>query len=107
MNPATRKLREVHRRRKRRRELRDEPHLRGRRLTRRINLGLSLLHLCAEPGVPLTRDDIAAWCGCSDGAILWIEQRAIRKLRRALYLRADRQLRELIDSLLSPKSPTL
>lgn len=49
----------------------------------RINLGLALLSRRAA-GVPLIFDDIAAWCGCSEQAIVAIFQKAMRKVRAAL-----------------------
>lgn len=52
-----------------------------------INLGLALVSLVAIPGVPLTAEDIAAWCDCSTQAIQRIEQAALRKLRIALFFR--------------------
>ena len=49
-----------------------------------IDLGLALLGCLRRPGEVLTRDDIAAWCGCS-GTFIWqIEQRALAKLKRKL-----------------------
>lgn len=49
----------------------------------RINLGLALLSRRAK-GVPLTWDDMAAWCGCSEQALVAIFLKAMRKVRRAL-----------------------
>ena len=49
-----------------------------------IDLGLALLTCLRRPGEPLTRDDIAAWCGCSGSYIWSIEQRALAKLKRKL-----------------------
>lgn len=49
-----------------------------------IDLGLALLSLACKPGVPITQEDIAAWCGCSRGYIHLVEQAALRKLRRSL-----------------------
>lgn len=49
--------------------------------SRRINLGLALLHRVALPRVAYGSDEIAAWAGCSQQAIERIEQAALRKLR--------------------------
>ena len=46
-----------------------------------IDVGLALLSVLAIPGVPLTQDDIAAWCGCSRSMIYAIEKKALRNLR--------------------------
>jgi hypothetical protein len=64
-----------------------------------IDLGLALLHNRAIPGVPLTLTDIAAWCGCTMGGVWIIENRALQKLRRALHLRGNSELQELIDAI--------
>lgn len=53
----------------------------------RVNLGLALLSLAARPGVPLTLEDIAAWCGCHKNAIYLIEQNALKKLRKSPALK--------------------
>lgn len=54
---------------------------------KRIDLGLALLSLVVKRGVPLTCDDIAAWCGCSANAIRMLEKRALKNLhKRALEL---------------------
>jgi hypothetical protein len=58
--------------------------LKCREKTERINLGLALLSVARKPGAALTFDDIAAWCGCTEMAIVAIEQKALRKLRFAL-----------------------
>ena len=100
MTPAeNRAKKERARHRKRRAGLRDWSVRPGAHRRARIDLGLALLQLCARPGVPLTRADIAAFCGCTDGAIYWIESRALQKLRRALHLRGNPALRELLCSL--------
>lgn len=51
----------------------------GKERTARVNLGLTLLQLRAKPGIPLSREDIAAWAGISPHAIKDIEIRALRK----------------------------
>lgn len=69
--------------------------------TARIDLGLALLQRVALPGICYTRQEIAAWAGCTDAAILLIERKAMRKVREALGrgddLRAIR--REFADHL--------
>lgn len=47
----------------------------------RIDLGLELLAMHAQPGVCYTRQQIAIFCGCTDAAIYAIERKALRKLR--------------------------
>jgi hypothetical protein len=56
----------------------------GEDKTRRIDLGLALLHRRAIPGVSYGPDEIAWWCGCTDQAIRNIEQRALKKIRNFL-----------------------
>jgi DNA-directed RNA polymerase sigma subunit (sigma70/sigma32) len=59
----------------------------------RTNLGLELLCMHAKRGVKLTRDDIAAWCGCTQEAIRRIEVQALRRLRKArTHIRAEFRL---------------
>jgi len=48
-----------------------------------IDLGLAILASTSEP--PHTARTIAAYCGCSRQCIQQIEQKALRKLRAALY----------------------
>lgn len=48
--------------------------------SQRIDLGLALLQCHAMPGICYTRDEIAAWCGCTESAIRHIERRALRKV---------------------------
>lgn len=57
-------------------------YLPAREKKTRIDLGLDLARRQARPGVPMTRREIAAWCGCTDCAIYMIEQRALKKLRK-------------------------
>lgn len=49
-----------------------------------IDEGLTILSLIRVPGVVYELEEIAGMCGCSDSAILEIERRALRKLRRGL-----------------------
>lgn len=75
----------------------------GETKTARIDLGLQLLQMAARPGVPLTRYDIAAWCDVTPNAILQIELSAIRKLKRAVFLRKDPILTEILTHLTKGK----
>src|SRR5262245_63878018 len=59
-----------------------------------IDLGLAILALTSEP--PHTAHTIAAYCGCSRQRIQQIEQKALRKLRAALY--RDRILSEAFEN---------
>lgn len=61
----------------------------GRAKRARIDLGLELLRVRSRPGEGHTLWEIAAWCGCSDAYIRAVEQRALRKVRRALAARPD------------------
>jgi sigma-70-like protein len=58
-----------------------------------IDLGLAILASTSEP--PQTCQTIAAYCGCSRQCIQQIEQKALRKLRTALY--RNRILREAFE----------
>ena len=59
-----------------------------------IDLGLAILASTSEPSH--TYRTIAAYCGCSRQRIQQIEQKALRKLRAALY--RDRILREAFEN---------
>jgi hypothetical protein len=54
--------------------------------SQRIDLGLELLSI-AEPGIPHTQEEIAAWCDCTVRTIQHMERKALAKLRRALKKR--------------------
>jgi len=69
--------------------------------TNRVNLGLTLLSRRCLPGVPLTHDDIAAWCDVGAAAIWVIEQKALQKLRKRLACHRDPVLRELIEAIIN------
>lgn len=86
----------------RRTECRDETVQRtGGAKKARVDFGLTLFaEAYAVPGVQYSRHDIAIWAGCTDAAIYLIELRAMQKLKRALYLRADAALREMLGELL-------
>jgi hypothetical protein len=86
-------------RRQKRRETRDwSVQACGPAKSSRIDLGLELLYRIALPGVRYTRDEIAYFAGCTDGAILLIERKALRKLRNRLLFLKDPVLRDLVRS---------
>ena len=62
------------------------------RLARNANIDLGLAILASTSQPPHTSRTIAAYCGCSRQRIQQIEQKALRKLRAALY--RDRILKE-------------
>jgi len=65
--------------------------LHGLEKSARVDLGLALFREgWAVPHVEYTRQEIAMWAGCTDAAILAIEQAALLKVRRALFLRGIR-----------------
>lgn len=63
-----------------RRDTKDPTVGRGSGRSARVDLGLELLARRALPGEPITRYDIAVWCGVTDAAIFMIERKALRKL---------------------------
>lgn len=79
----------------------EDEHLTGAARTRRVDLGLAISGALLLPGERLTQEDIAAFCGCSRGAIYMIEQAALHKLRKRLACHRDPLLREMIASLLN------
>lgn len=64
----------------------------GRTKSSRIDLGLELLARRAMRGRTLTQHDLAAWCGCTRGAIYLIEKQAMKKLRTRLLFGRCRQM---------------
>lgn len=58
-------------------------------------LGIAVMNVTLPPG-PRTQAQIAAFCGCTVGNIYWIEKRALKKLRRALWMRGDPILKEML-----------
>jgi DNA-directed RNA polymerase sigma subunit (sigma70/sigma32) len=56
--------------------------------SRRIDLGLAVLSVLREPGKLYSLAEIAAWCDCTHEAIRVIEEKAMKKLRRALKKQA-------------------
>lgn len=57
---------------------------RSRELPLNVDLGLAVLCAVRDPGETFTFDQIAEACGCTNGNILLIQQRALRKLRNRL-----------------------
>jgi len=64
----------------------------GQRKTERVNLGLELLMILAQPGKQLTQEDIAAWCGCTKDAVYMMEREALKKVRTRLGFGEYRKL---------------
>jgi len=62
-----------------------------------IDLGIAIAHATTRPGQRRTHREIAAYCGCTWANIWLIEQRALHKLRKRLFLRDDPELRELVE----------
>jgi DNA-directed RNA polymerase sigma subunit (sigma70/sigma32) len=52
-----------------------------------IDAGLTMLALSAEDGRTYSQEEIAEVCGCSRQLIYYLEQRALRKLRRGFKSR--------------------
>lgn len=57
---------------------------RGAQKKDRLLLGLAVSRLSLRPGESRTQRELAAFCGCTHGAIQFIEQKALRKVRVAL-----------------------
>ena len=70
----------------------------GKARSERIDLGLAALSLCCVYGVPLTNHDQACWTEVSESAIQQIETKALHKLRKAMEMRGDPLLAELIEA---------
>lgn len=63
----------------------------------RFDLGLQLLAVYAKPGVVLTQEDIAAWCGCTKNRVYLIERDIMKKLRdRFLFGPFEELTREIL-----------
>lgn len=62
----------------------------GARKKQRLLLGLHVSRLSLKPGQTRSLGELAAFCDCSKGTILHIEQKALKKVRARLesYLRA-------------------
>jgi len=50
----------------------------------RFDLGLAIAACYAEPGVPMSCEQLAEFCGCSHQYMWQVEKKALRKLRKAL-----------------------
>jgi hypothetical protein len=50
----------------------------------RFDLGLAVAALHATPGVPMTTEQLADFCGCSHQYMWQVEKKALRKLRKAI-----------------------
>jgi len=66
----------------------------------RTDLGLAIAHAACLPGQRRTLEEIASFCACRNQNIRQIEQRALRKLRKALFFRRDPVLIELVESVI-------
>ncbi len=67
-----------------------------------IDLGLAICGATTPPGVRRTLDEIAAFCGCRRSTIWMIEKRALQKLKKAIFLRRDPVLMELMAVTRTP-----
>lgn len=56
---------------------------RGQDKTRRVDLGISLLHAVRVPGVAYDLREIAFWAGCTESAIQQTIRKALKKLKNA------------------------
>lgn len=105
MITAATRARDAKARRLARRDSQDLTVSHGRPRIDRTSLGIALLHRIALPEICYTQEEIAAWAGCTDSAIAMIEFRALKKLRRALRVRKDPTLRELMEALFNRRQP--
>lgn len=62
-----------------------------------IDLGLAVSALSLSYGQTRSHGDLAAFCGCGRSNIQHIENNALRKLRRAIFMRKDQVLIELME----------
>jgi hypothetical protein len=62
-----------------------------------IDLGLAVLSAVTPAGVSRTLADIADCCECSCQMIWQIEHRAMRKIRKRLFMQRDPVLAELLQ----------
>lgn len=56
-----------------------------------IDLGLAISALSLKYGQTRSQIELAAYCGCSQQAIQYIERRALRKMRIAFYRKPELQ----------------
>lgn len=64
-----------------------------------IDLGLAVSALSLRYGMTRSLEELAAFCGCARGNLWFIERRALHKLQRAIFMRRDPILSELIESV--------
>jgi hypothetical protein len=88
-----------------RRAYSSEPGLLGRARSERVDLGLAILSCHALPGVCYSYQEIALWCGVTDGAIVAIAQRALRKIRKRLLFTSKDEGRDLAAEFFDRRSP--
>ena len=69
-----------------------------REVSRDIDLGLAVLSVITPPGVWRSQEEIAYCCNCTHSAIWLLEKKALRKLKKRLFMRNDPELRELVES---------
>ena len=62
-----------------------------------VDLGLAVSALSLQAGQRRTHRELAAFCGCTTSNIQQIEEKARRKLKKALYLRNDPYLKEILE----------
>lgn len=60
----------------------------------RVMLGLEIAALHAKPGVPMSMEEIAAFCDCSKQAIDGSYQKALRKIRNRMSPQLRKELKE-------------
>jgi transcriptional regulator len=68
-------------------------------MTKDGDIGIAILHAKTPFGVRRTQEEIAAYAGITRGGVFMLEQRALQKLRRKLFLRNDPVLRELCTAV--------
>jgi hypothetical protein len=68
-----------------------------RAATRHIDLGIAISGATLAPGKIRTREEIAAYAGCTKQNIEQLEHRALRKLRHEIFYGRLRGLLEMDD----------
>jgi transcription initiation factor TFIIIB Brf1 subunit/transcription initiation factor TFIIB len=63
----------------------------------RTDLGIAIAHAVSPKRRRWTLDEIAVFAGVTESAIVLIEQRALRKLRKKFKYYADPKIRELVS----------
>lgn len=64
-----------------------------------IDLGLAVSALSLRPGETRSLGDLAAFCGCSRGNMWHLEQQALHKIKRAIFMRKDPVMCELVEAI--------